>query len=157
MSFAGKIFAVTGGASGIGLATAKSLSEKGAIVCVADKDPVALEQTRAFFAEKGVTFSVTEVDVAVREQVESWISGIVKEHGRLDGAANVAGVIANDHTKGSILNLEDDEWFRILNINLTGCMFCLRSELHHIVDGGSIVNMASIHSLRGELFLSTQI
>lgn len=150
MSFAGKVFAVTGGASGIGLATAKSLSEKGAVVCVADRDPVALENTRAFFTEKGVTFSVTNVDVSIKEQVESWISDIVKEHGRLDGAANIAGVNASDHTKGSILKLEDDEWFRVLGINLTGTMYCLRSQLHHIVDGGSIVNMGSIHSHRGE-------
>lgn len=156
MSLAGKIYAVTGGASGIGLATAKSLSEKGAIVCIADRDPAALEQAQAFFTEKGVTFSITNVDVSIREQVESWISGIVKEHGRLDGAANIAGVNASDSTKGSILKLEDDEWFRVLNINLTGIMYCLRAELHNINDGGSIVNMGSVHSHRGEYSSSAQ-
>lgn len=146
-SFAGKVYAVTGGASGIGLATAKILSEKGAIVSIADRDPKALEETRAYFAEKGVPFSIKNVDVSVREQVETWISGIVQEHGKLDGAANIAGVIAQG--ENSIKDLQDDEWFRIIGINLTGCMYCLRAELNHIVDGGAIVNMASIHSIRG--------
>jgi NAD(P)-dependent dehydrogenase (short-subunit alcohol dehydrogenase family) len=148
-SLTGKVYAITGGASGMGLATAKILSERGAIVCIADRDPAAIEKTTAYFTEKGATFSVTKVDVSVRYQVESWIGGIVKDYGRLDGAANIAGVNASDPTKSSILKLEDDEWFRVLNINLTGTMYCLRSELNHIVDGGSIVNMGSIHSCRG--------
>lgn len=150
MSFAGKVYAVTGGCSGIGLATAQILSEKGATVCIADKDPAAIEKTRTYFTEKGATFTITNVDVSVRDQVESWISGIVKEFGKLDGAANIAGVIARNHDKPTLMDLEDDEWFRILNINLTGCMFCLRAELHNIVDGGAIVNMGSVHSIKGK-------
>jgi NAD(P)-dependent dehydrogenase (short-subunit alcohol dehydrogenase family) len=153
MSFAGKVYAVTGGCSGIGLATAQILSEKGAIVCIADRDPEAIEKTRAYFTEKDAKFTITNVDVSVRDQVESWISGIVKEFGKLDGAANIAGVIARTHDKPTLMDLQDEEWFRILNINLTGCMFCLRAELHNIVDGGAIVNMGSIHSIRGNYCL----
>lgn len=150
MSFTGKVIAITGGASGIGLATAKIVSERGGTVCIADRDPEALKRTEDFFASKGVSFSITTVDVSHKDQVETWISGIVTQYGRLDGAANIAGVIGENHSRGAIADLEDDEWNRIIATNLTGCMYCLRAELKHIVDGGSIVNMASIHSLRGE-------
>ena len=151
MSLSGKVIAITGGASGIGLATAKLVADRGAIVCIADRDPEALKQTEASFAARGKQpFSVTNVDVSIKEQVESWIKGIVQQFGRLDGAANIAGVVGENHAKGSVADLEDDEWHRIMSVNLTGCMYCLRAELNHIVDGGSIVNMASIHSLKGK-------
>lgn len=150
MTFSGKVIAITGGASGIGLATAKIVSERGGTVCIADRDPAALKQADGFFKTKGSPFSTASVDVSSKDQVEGWISGIVKEYGQLDGAANIAGVIGPNHARGSIADLEDDEWEMIMSVNLTGTMYCLRSELNHIVDGGSIVNMASIHSLRGK-------
>lgn len=155
MSFAGKVIAITGGASGIGLATAKIVSERGGIVCIADRDPVALKLAEEFFKANGKDrkYQITDVDVSSKQAVESWISGIVKQFGRLDGVANIAGVIGRNHSKGSIADLEDDEWDRIIATNLTGSMYCMRAELNNIVDGGSIVNMASIHSHRGELFL----
>jgi NAD(P)-dependent dehydrogenase (short-subunit alcohol dehydrogenase family) len=150
MSLAGKVYAITGGASGIGLATAKLIAERGGTVCIADIDPKALADTEAYFKEKGTTFSVANVNVAKKDQVENWIAGIASQYGRLDGAANIAGVIGNVHSKGTVADLEDDEWERIISVNLTGCMYCMRAELNHVVDGGSIVNMASIHSLKGK-------
>lgn len=152
MDFEGKVIAITGGASGIGLATAKIVSERGGIVCVADRDPEALKTTEEFFKAqgKGDKYQVADVDVSSKESVESWIGGIVKQFGRLDGAANIAGVIGRNHSKGSIADLEDEEWDRIIATNLTGSMYCMRAELNNIVDGGSIVNMASIHSLKGK-------
>lgn len=151
MSFDGKVIAITGGASGIGLATAKVVSERGGIVCIADRDPEALKLAEEHFSAhaKDKAYQVTNVDVSSKESVEGWISGIVKQFGRLDGAANIAGVIGRNHSKGSIADLEDDEWERIISTNLTGSMYCMRAELNNIVDGGSIVNMASIHSLKG--------
>lgn len=152
MSFQDKVIAITGGASGIGLATAKLVSERGGIVCIADRDPEALKLAGDFFENKsdGGRYQIKDVDVSSKQSVEAWISGIVEQFGRLDGAANIAGVIGRNHSKGSIADLEDDEWERIIATNLTGAMYCMRAELNNIVDGGSIVNMASIHSLRGE-------
>lgn len=85
-----------------------------------------------------------------REQVESRIANIKSQFGRLDGAVNIAGIIGKGHGKESLIELEDDEWFQVLNINLTGMMYCLCSELKHVEDGGSIVNMASIHATTGK-------
>ncbi|TQS31612.1 hypothetical protein Golomagni_08099, partial [Golovinomyces magnicellulatus] len=119
-------------------ATAKLLSKRGATVCIADLQP---DESLAF----DTPFSITKVDVSKRDQVDGWIAGIVSQFGRLDGAANAAGVIGPNHSTGSLADIEDDEWERIINVNLTGCMYSLRAELKVIADGGSIVNVASIH------------
>ncbi|KAL1883001.1 hypothetical protein VTK73DRAFT_523 [Phialemonium thermophilum] len=150
MPLAGKVFAITGGASGIGLATAKLLSRRGAeAVCIADVDDAALKDAEAFFASRGRGASVTRVDVSRRAEVDAWIEGIVQQYGRLDGAANVAGIIGRGHGRTPVTELEDEEWNRILSVNLTGMMYCLRAELRKVVDGGSIVNVSSIHGLKG--------
>lgn len=150
----GKVIAITGGASGIGLATAKMLAERGAIVCIADVNLKGLEAARLFFhgqyqGKCEEQFAFNKVDVSKRDEVDGWISGIVALFGRLDGAANVAGVIGKNHAAGTLADLEDKEWDRLMNINLKGCMYSLRAELRSIADGGSIVNVASIHGTNG--------
>ncbi|PLB49340.1 short chain dehydrogenase/ reductase [Aspergillus steynii IBT 23096] len=151
MSLQGKVYAVTGGASGIGLATAKLISERGGTVCIADVNPDALREVESQFVAKTshVAFMVTKLDVADKQQVQAWIASIVARYHRLDGAANIAGVIGKDHGTKAVADLDDDEWDNILRVNLTGLMYCLRAELNSISDGGSIVNMASIHATTG--------
>lgn len=180
-----KVFAITGGASGIGLATAKNLFSKGATVCLADVDPEAIAIAESYFSslcsslqptttttqtngnanatsvvvpssqqqqqqQQQQSFSVTRVDVSKRAQVDAWIDGVVAQFGRLDGAANVAGVIGRGHGKDAVTDLDDNEWDRILAVNLTGLMYCLRAELKKIVNKGSIVNVSSIHGTKGK-------
>lgn len=148
-SLEGKVYAFTGGASGIGLATAKIVAGRGAAVCIADVDPDAMRDAEAYFSAKESPFSVTRVDVSVRKEVDAWIAGIVEKFGRLDGAANVAGIIGKHHGSRAVAELEDDEWDKIIAVNLTGCMYCMRAELRNVVDGGSIVNVSSIHGVKG--------
>lgn len=144
-----KVFAITGGASGIGLGTAKLLSQRGAVVCIADIDPAAMESAEAYFSAQKVPFMISRVDVSKRSEVDDWINLIVKEYGRLDGAANVAGVIGRVHGITPVDDMSDEEWDKIIAVNLTGTMYCMRAQLRAMADGGSIVNVTSIHGLKG--------
>jgi NAD(P)-dependent dehydrogenase (short-subunit alcohol dehydrogenase family) len=121
----GKVALVTGGASGIGAATAALLRDKGAVVIVADIGGDA------------------PVDVADEREVDGLVARILDEHGRLDIGANVAG------TSGVYANVADattESWRHTLQINLDAVFFCMRAELGAMRvagNGGSIVNVAS--------------
>lgn len=158
LPLAGKVFAITGGASGIGLATAKLLSKRGAAVGIGDVDPEAMKAAEEHFSALGASFTVSKVDVSNRSEVDSWIESVVERFGRLDGAANVAGIIGKYHGIATVAELDDTEWDRIIAVNLTGMMYCLRAQLRKVVDGGSIVNVSSIHGTKGirPLFIMSQ-
>ena len=149
-SLEGKVYAFTGGASGIGLATAKIISRRGATVCIADVDPEAMRIAEEYFTQQGANFTITRVDVSKRDEVDAWVEGVVSKFGRLDGACNSAGIIGRHHGLRDVADLEDEEWHKIIAVNLTGTMYCLRAELRKVVNGGSIVNVASIHGLQGK-------
>lgn len=145
----GKIIAITGGASGIGLATAKLVASRGATVCIADIDPTALKAAEEHFKSHDILYSITKLDVTKRPDVEKWIEDIVEQFGRLDGAANCAGIIGKHHGVKNVADLEDEEWDKIMAVNLTGLMYCMRAELKRIADYGSIVNITSIQGVMG--------
>ena len=145
----GKVYALTGGCSGIALGTARLLSKRGATVCMADIDADAIKSVELSFSVLNVPYMIRTVDVSKRSEVEGWIKSIVEKYGRLDGACNAAGIIGSGHGTVPVSKLQDSEWDKIIAVNLTGTMYCLRAQLGSIVDGGSIVNVASIHGIKG--------
>ena len=148
-SFSGKVIAITGGASGIGLATSKLLASRGARISIADLHP-ELDNVAKLISDSTGNSDVMAVKVDIRDtaSVKSWIEQTVAKFGRLDGAANIAGVFGASDDK-TVAEEDEKNWQFMLDVNLTGLMHCLREEVPHINAGGSVVNAASILSTRG--------
>ncbi|OQU99360.1 hypothetical protein CLAIMM_04999 [Cladophialophora immunda] len=144
----GKVIALTGGASGIGLAAAKILVSRGAKLSLADWNEAALKDIAQEFKTSEVL--LTKMDVRSSEDVNRWITKTVQHFGQLDGAANCAGVFGK-YPKNELLgDMADEQWDMAIAINLTGMMYCVRAELRHFTKTGtkaSIVNVASVAGL----------
>ena len=138
----GKVELVTGGASGIGRATALTLAREGARVLVADRDGAGAEAVAKAIAEQGGEARAIVTDVARPEQVEAMVRAAIDAFGRLDCAVNGAGILA---TPALLHDLALDQWERTLAVNLTGVFLCLQQELRvmRAQRAGSIVNVSS--------------
>ncbi|MCL2468036.1 MAG: SDR family oxidoreductase [Micrococcales bacterium] len=140
--FAGKVAIVTGGGSGIGAACAQQLAAGGASVVVTDISLGAAEQTVAALVADGATAMALHQDTAVAADSERVVAETLKAYGRLDLAVNNAGIGgAGEHTG----EVAVEEWDRVVAINLSGVFYGMRYQIPAMADGGSIVNMASIH------------
>jgi len=149
MSFEGKVVAITGAASGIGLALSKLLASRGAKLALADIQKEALDKTVSDIKASGADAIGTVVDVSSNQAVDDWINGTVKHFGKLDGAANLAGVEGRNSVFTNFEDMKNEEWDFIIAVNLTGVMYCLRAELRVMKAGASIVNAASLAGVMG--------
>ncbi|PNH31049.1 hypothetical protein VD0002_g1081 [Verticillium dahliae] len=149
--FAGKVIALTGAASGIGLATSHLLAGRGARLALADVQEKGLLEAKSAILEAhpNSELSITVLDVRDCDAVEIWTTDTASHFGRLDGAANLAGVIPKSIGIKPLSEQDLDEWDFVQGVNLTGVMHCLRVQLKIINDGGSIVNASSIAGLTG--------
>lgn len=126
---AAKVAVVTGGASGIGLATARRFAAEGARVVIGDLDPAT---GAAAAAEIGGRF--VEVDVAKKDQVDALFDTAAAEYGSVDIAFNNAGISPAEDD--SIETTEIDVWDRVQQVNLTSVYLCSRAALRHMVQIG---------------------
>lgn len=134
-AFEGKVIAITGAASGMGLAAAQLLASRGATISLADINESALESAKDTLSPgKHMT---TVVDVRKRESVDSWIQKTVQQLGKLDGAVNMAGII---RPTTPIAELSDEDWDLTFAVNSRGVMSCLRAQVKAMSEGGSIVS-----------------
>ncbi|VUC26557.1 unnamed protein product [Clonostachys rosea] len=150
-SLEGRVYTVTGAASGIGQAVAVRLVELGAAgLALSDVNMGNLEKTKALCDSAGkAKIVLSRVDVSDPAQVEKWVDDTVREFGRLDGAANVAGIAGGDG-ETTCATIKQEDWDKMLAVNLNGVMFCMRAQLPHLPrPGGSIVNVSSTSGLRG--------
>lgn len=148
--FENKVIAITGAASGIGLATAHLLASRGAKLSLADVSSEALSKHAEDIKSQHKTDVITfPIDVRRYEQVENWIKETKRHFGQLDGAANLAGVIPKSIGLKGIDEQDFEEWDFVLGVNLTGVMHCLKAQLTEIGESGAVVNAASIAGLIG--------
>ncbi|KAF9884553.1 hypothetical protein FE257_001498 [Aspergillus nanangensis] len=146
-----KVIAITGAASGIGRATAQECASRGASLALSDIDEAMLSTVVAELSAQGIPVIGTRVDVSSSDSVDDWISKVVQHFGKLDGAANIAGVAGRPGGKifENITDITNEHWEFIMGINLTGVFYCLRAQLRIMQPGASIVNVASIAGIMG--------
>lgn len=138
----GRRVAVTGGAGDIGLATARRFAELGASVALLDVSAEALERATV---EPGLT--AVEVDVADPDAVRAAFDAVDDALGGLDVLIANAGV----SERTAVLDIGDEEWRRVVDVNLSGVFYCAREAGRRLVarDGGSILMTASTNGLKG--------
>ena len=148
MLLEGKVVLVTGGSCGIGRATALLLAREGAKVVVADVLVEEGGETVRLVEEAGGQALFVECDVSRSVQVEKLIDRTVASYGRLDCAFNNAGI---EGKMGHLTEYEEDEWDRIVEVNLKGVWLCMKYEIPQMLSqgGGVIVNTASVGGLVG--------
>ncbi len=144
--FEGKVAVVTGGNSGIGLATALAFAREGARVAIIARREAEGEKALERVKATGAEGLFVKADVADGVQVREAFAAIAKQFGRVDAAVNNAGV----HQDSSpIADLEEAEFDRVMQINAKGVWLCMREEITLMQSrGGAIVNMSSISGFR---------
>jgi NAD(P)-dependent dehydrogenase (short-subunit alcohol dehydrogenase family) len=141
---ADRVAVVTGGGSGIGLATVRRFAAEGARVVVVDLNAEAGEA-----AAKEVGGEFVACDVSDEAQVRALFDGVAERHGRVDVAFNNAGISPPDDD--SILDTGLDAWERVNRVNLTSVYLCCKYAIPHMrrQGKGSIINTASFVALMG--------
>lgn len=149
-SIEGKVITITGAASGIGAATAVLFAQRGAILSLADVQEAPLKKVAEEIKSKIPNAKVITavVDVSHQKVVTAWIEQTIKEYGRIDGCANLAGVF-RARPNATIETDEDELWNWIIKINVMGVVNCLRAQIPRLQKGASIVNAASILGKQG--------
>jgi NAD(P)-dependent dehydrogenase (short-subunit alcohol dehydrogenase family) len=141
VDLAGRVALVTGAGEGIGQAAALALAQSGAAVCVNDLNPDRAERVVELIRAAGGRAMAWTADVSNRFQVAAMIERLRDEFGGLHILVNAAGV----EKRGDLLLVDEYDWRRTIEINLTGAFFCTQLVSRVMVDegGGVIVNIAS--------------
>lgn len=144
----GRVALVTGGASGLGRATASVFAREGALVVVADRTEDAGAEVARSIEEGGGAARFVRCDVTEPAEVDALVQEAFAWRGRLDCAFNNAGI---EGPLGRTHKYADDDWRRVIEVNLTGVFSCVRAELDVMLrqGHGAIVNTASVAGLVG--------
>lgn len=150
-----KVAFITGGASGIGLATAELLTRQGYATVLVDRNESAGRAAEARLREFG-NCAFVSCDVTDERGVHNAVEFAVKTFGRLDAAFNAAGL---DGEPGLTADCTTENWNRVIAINLTGVWNCLRHQIPAMLKtgGGAIVNCASVAGLVGAPYLPAYV
>ncbi|ANU27020.1 SDR family NAD(P)-dependent oxidoreductase [Planococcus versutus] len=149
MNLAGKVAIVTGGVSGIGLATAKAFLLKGAKVIIADFNEEGGQQVEQQLKQDNGDVTFVKVDVASEASVEKLVATTVKQYGRVDIMVNNAGV----GVLGVTHELTYEDYHKVISVNQDGVFFGSKHAIKNMLehgDGGVIINTSSVLGSVGE-------
>jgi NAD(P)-dependent dehydrogenase (short-subunit alcohol dehydrogenase family) len=144
----GKVAVVTGGASGIGRATARALAAEGARVGIADLDEPGGERVAAGIRQAGGDAFFRRADVRSLADLEAVVAAAADRNGRLDVLVNNAAI----SVAGSAGEMSEEDWDRVVDVNLTGVWRGMRVAIPRMLaqgGGGSIVNLSSVQAQMG--------
>lgn len=147
ISLQGKNAVITGGARGIGLAIGTRLAEAGASVFLADVDAALAETSARILVEKGYKAVSGTIDVTKSSSIITLADQVVQQSGSIDIWVNNAGI----YPTGPLLEMSDEAWSRVVDINLTGTFIGAREAAKRMVTagkGGVIINLASTAGYR---------
>ncbi|MFN0074464.1 MAG: SDR family NAD(P)-dependent oxidoreductase [Chloroflexota bacterium] len=144
----GKVAIVTGGGGGFGRPYSLALAEAGAAVAVVDHDAALAERVVAKIRAQGGEAAAYSTDVASALSVANMLTEVVQHFGGLDILVNIAGV----SSKSLLQDLPEEDWDRVIDINLKGMWLCCKAAIPHLIarGGGRIINMASSRGLHGQ-------
>jgi NAD(P)-dependent dehydrogenase (short-subunit alcohol dehydrogenase family) len=147
MRLQGRIAAITGGARGIGRATALLFAAEGAAAAIGDVEVGGAEAVAKEIVGRGGRAIAVGVDVGDAGQVQAFVDRVVTEFGRLDVMFANAGIAHS----APFLEHPEAQWHRVLRVNLTGVFLCCQVAARQMVKqgGGRIITTASINGLRG--------
>lgn len=137
-----KVCVVTGAANGLGLSLCTRLLEEGAYVGALDLEEDTLQKE---FGDKTDRVLAVHVDVANKASVDTAINAVIERFGHIDVLFNNAGIIGRQ----SLLDSTEEQWRRVIDVNLNGTFFCAQAVLRHMVDKGIkgvVVNTSSVAS-----------
>jgi NAD(P)-dependent dehydrogenase (short-subunit alcohol dehydrogenase family) len=146
--FKDKVAIVTGGASGIGRATALAFAQEGASVVVADVMEQEGEETVKIIEDNGKKAIFIKTDVSKAADVQAMVDKTIKTYGRLDCAFNNAGI---EGKSAPTAECTEENWDRVIAINLKGVWLCTKYEIPPMIEQGrgAIVNMSSVAGIVG--------
>jgi len=147
----GKVALVTGGASGIGLSAATLLAKEGAKVVIADfNEEGAKAAAEAIKSQNGEAIGIF-LDASKEESIKAAVEATVKEYGTINVLFNNVG-LTNIHKDLDVVNIDLDEWDRLMNVNLKSVLLGCRFAIPHMIEagGGSIINTASMAGFTGD-------
>ena len=147
MRVAGKVALISGGAGGIGAATAKLLAEEGAAVVIADLLEDEGRATEAMIAESGGKAMFVNLDVTSEDSWDNAVQAAVSSFGKLDILVNNAGV----SLRFGVEQTSAQEWDAVMDVNVKGVFLGTKAAIPEMrkSGGGSIINISSIYGLVG--------
>jgi meso-butanediol dehydrogenase/(S,S)-butanediol dehydrogenase/diacetyl reductase len=142
MRLSNKVSIVTGGASGIGLATCEVFAREGAKVVIADRDLAAAQKAVAAITQTGGQAIAVQCDVSKSDSVQAMIKATVEAYGRLDVIVNNAGY----GIAGTLSQTSDEDWNALMDVNVNGVFLCCKHAIKQMQKngGGNIINVASV-------------
>lgn len=142
--FDGKVAIVTGGAKGIGAATARVMCELGASVAIFDRDAAAAYETAHQLKNMGFKAISVGCDVSVESEVQAATKSVVDHYGALDVLISNAGI----QTYGNVVDTMSESWHETFNVHVNGCYLAMKYAIPHMLSagGGAIVVIGSVQS-----------